>query len=55
MRLMGLASGKAGFGQAKEAVLAVFDDKVHDGIEANLAGNCGRDIGLRALETAARN
>ena len=52
---MALTSVKAGFSQAKGAVLAVFDDKVRNGIEADLAGNCGRDIGLRALETAARN
>ena len=52
---MALASGKAGFGQAKGSVLEIFDDKVRDSIEADLAGNYERDIGLQALETVARN
>ena len=40
-------------GQAKRTVIRMFDDTMYDSIVTDLTGSCGRDIGLRALETAA--
>ena len=55
MRSMALASGVADFGQAKEAVLKIFDNIMHESIKTDLTRSYERDIGLQALETAARS
>ena len=55
MKFMVLVSGVADFSQAKRAVLGIFDDKLHKAIGTDLAGNCGHNIGLQALETAAHS
>ena len=52
---MALASGVADFGQAKGAVLGLFDDIMREGIRIYLTASCEREIGLRVLRTAARS